>query len=83
MTSEQARNQRIADRISTLPKITPYEPEGTPLRAIKEALKEAIQYGANSGKKKSAAAETRIAKAVSEALGIDAKHVKEFLDNIY
>ncbi len=83
MTPEKLERKRILDRLATQPKITPYEPEGTPLRAIKEALKEAIQYGANSGKKKSAAAETRIAKAVSEALGIDAKHVKEFLDNIY
>lgn len=82
MTPEQARRQRIIDRLSTLPKITPYEPEGSPLRAVKEALSEAYHYGAKEGKRNQSA-EARIAKEVAKALGLETKHVKDFLENIY
>jgi len=82
MTPEKLERKRILDRLASLPKITPYEPEGTPLRAVKEALSEAYRYGAKDGKRNQSA-EARIAKEVAKALGLETKHVKDFLDNIY
>ncbi len=76
------QQQRIAERLSTLPPISPYEPMDSPLRNIKDALREAYLYGAKDGNRNQAA-ETRIAKAVAEALNMDAKHVKAFLDSTY